>query len=113
MILELVVIIIYTLYFGSFPYLPNILDKKTRYKNDKFFIGKNIDIKYILMFMFINVFCFLFLDKIRESRKISYYKDRVSNFEQNHMLKYDYATSKYYNEYVKMKRYLKMKRLKK
>lgn len=98
------------LYFTSFSYLPDILNNKTKPKNEKYLTEP----KYILLFMFVNVLCFLFLDKIRECRKINHYKNRVLNFEQNFIdiFGLDYLTNESKKEYLKMCRYLKMKKIK-
>ena len=95
----------------------NILDKKTKCKGD----NRNLSTKYYLIFYFLNIFCYLFLNKIREKRKINYYKYYIDFYEKNksffklmsrypsiseNILNYDDKTHK------KIIRYLKIKNIK-
>ena len=95
------------------------LDKKTKYKDD----NRGLSIKYYLIFYFTNIFCYLFLKKIREKRKLDYYI-YYSNYYKKYKKALDILT-KYsivddcnainYNEktYKKIVRYLKISKLKK
>ena len=109
MITNPILFIFLMLYFTSFVYLPSILDKKTRTGAWDFY-----GVNYSLLFCFANIFCFLFLNKIRECRKIKYYKDRISHYEQCFILPFgfEYLSENRKKEYLNMKRYLKLKKLK-
>lgn len=91
-----------------------MLDKKTRCEGDKT-IG--LDLKYILLFLFCNVFCFLFINKIKEKRKIEHYKNLIDYYK---VLNDYHENSIYYGmkndtelttKILKMKRYLKLKNI--
>ena len=98
------------LYLTSFTYLPYILDEKTKPKNNK---SRIIETKYNLLFCFANVFCFLFLDKIRKSRKVTLYKNRILNYDQCFVRTFGFEqlSNESKSDYLKMKRYLKLKEL--
>jgi len=108
--MSIFIIIFIILYSTSFAYLPNILDRKTKPKEDK---GWFLETKYNILFCLVNIFCFFFLDKIREHRKTDWYKDRILMYDQNfvRMLGFESLSSKSKSEYLKMKRYLKIKKL--
>lgn len=84
----------------------NNLDKKTRYKEDK---SIGLDVKYSLLFLFCNIFCYLFVNKIREKRKINYFRKNI-----NHYLffeKIGYLTDEEKSKLLKIRRYLKIKNI--
>ena len=91
----------------------HLLDEKTKYKDD----DRNLSIKYNIIFYIFNILCYLFLNKIREKRKIDYYKYFIKCFDDNIIyfkLSYDPKISleiaiKKRNEII---RYLKLKKLK-
>lgn len=110
-------IILMCLIILCLPKICKILDKKTRCKDDT----RKISIKYDALFWFVNIFCFLFLNIIREKRKIDFYNFYVKFYEENEkyfaviarypsvsetILNYDKKTHK------KIIRYLKIKNLK-
>lgn len=90
----------------------NILDKKTRYVDDK---SIGLDIKYILLFLFCNIFCFLFINKIKEKRKIEHFKQMIRYYERIYSYTdlFKLAIDKeIQNRVLKMKRFLKLKNIK-
>lgn len=102
-------IIIFIIAFYYFKYIVYVLDKKTKYKDDM-----GMKIKYLFMFMYGGVFCLFFIDKIKEKRKIDYFKyvvlyrnEKIKRFGEEI---YDNDTL---NEHNNMKRYLKLKKVKK
>lgn len=89
----------------------NILDKKTRCVDDK---SIGLDIKYVILFLFCNIFCFLFINKIKEKRKIEHFKQMIRYYERIYSYTdlYQLAIDKEINNRVlKMKRYLKLKNI--
>lgn len=106
----LIPFILLIVYLTGFAYLPYILDKKTRPKE---YIFWSCETKSNVLFCFGSFFCFIFLNRIREWRKINYYKDRILNYDQNfvRMFGFESLPEKHKSEYVKMKRYIKLKKL--
>jgi len=103
-------VLLFLLYSIWFFTLPDLLYEITKPTVEKYNTNEN---KYIILFYIANVFCFLFLNKIRENRKINYYKDRIKIHEQLLELKNGYyIPEKYNNEYIRIKRYLKLKKIK-
>ena len=93
-----------------FQIIGNILDKKTKYETDY----GNTKLKYVLLFTTFNIFCFLFIDKIKENRKIDYMKDKVYADEkliQNYGE--DMLSEKEYQEHLHKKRYISINKMKK
>jgi len=97
--------------------ITNILDKKTKDKEDI----RGLSIMYYLIFYYFNVLCFLFLKKIREKRKINYYKYYIKKYEENKsyfdiIAKYPEMKEFFMNYNIKKHneiiRYLKLKKLK-
>lgn len=82
-----------------------LLDKITRYHEDKSAIN---GWSLFFIFLFFGIFCFLFLNKIREKRKIEHFKNMIYFYEhfQSHTFQYDVDAQ---SKVLKMKRYLKIK----
>ena len=103
--------IISIIYMLGLLFIPKILIEKTKPKNDGYnsIIIQNDYIKYQFIFMMLNFFCFLFLNKIRENRKIDHYKNVIEYLDF-----YGFENISYNDklEYIKMSRYIKLKNLK-
>jgi len=107
--IQIIPFIFLIIYFTSFSYMPYILDKKTKPKgNDGL-----IETKYNVLFCFVNIFCFLFLNKIREKRKINFYKNRILHYDQNFIKIFGFESLSPDGklDYNRMKRYLKLKKI--
>lgn len=102
-------IIGFIIWFSYFNYIIYILDKKTKYRDD---VGMKI--KYLFIFTFGGIFCLLFLDEIKEQRKIDYFKYAVL-YRSEKIKKFgeELYDSDVLNEHNNMKRYLKIKNIKK
>lgn len=102
-------IIGFIIWFSYFNYIIYILDKKTKYRDD---VGMKI--KYLFIFIFGGFFCLFFLDKIKEQRKIDYFKYAVLyRDEKIKRLGESIYNDEILNEHNNMKIYLKIKKVKK
>ena len=108
--MTLLTFILFMIYVLCVPTCPHILIEKTKPNEIE---TDDCKTKYIVLFCVFNIFCFLFLNKIREYRKIDYYKSIVLYYTQ---YKKSFGTTSLSEEnekeYIKMKRYLKLKKLK-
>jgi len=88
----------------------HILDEKTKYKDD----DRDLSIKYYILFYIFNIFCYLFLNVIREKRKINYYKYYIKCFDDNRIyFELSFSLEIEIKKRNKIIRYLKIKQLKK
>lgn len=99
-------------FFGIF-WIPAILLKKTepknKYESPHDIILENSYIKYQIFFMIFNFLCFLFLNKIREHRKVDYYKNLIYRFD---FIGFENLTEDKKLDYIQMSRYVKIKKIK-
>jgi len=99
-------------YLFGFLFIPRILIEKTEIVDTIKYINsidvQNSHIKYLIIFMIFNFFCFLFINKIREIRKIDYYKKAIRFLDF-----YDFENMKddRKKDYIRMNRYLKLKKI--
>lgn len=91
------------LYFNTINY---VLNKKTQYNNCE------LTTKYCLIFTIFGLFCFLFIDKIKEKRKIECFEILVKDYEKFGIDDNDIFDDENREEYLNMKRYLKLKKIK-
>jgi len=102
--------ILFFLYISCLIISPNIIATKTKPKDSNYIYCSN---KFIILFCIANIFCFLFLNKIREHRKIEHYKFRIKRYNTLKNLYDDYfLDDEYESEIKKIERYLKLKKLK-
>jgi len=108
-----IILIISGIYLFGMLFIPNIIFKKTEPIKQHNYVN-HIEMQkshemYSFIFIIFNFLCFLFLNKIREHRKRDYYKKTVIflDFWGVENLKDDFKT-----DYIKMDRYLKLKKLK-
>ena len=99
----------YTILVGNITM--NKLDKKTLYKGDNIISGK-----WRWIFFTFNFWCYLFIDKIKEKRKIEYFERRTLMYE--NMIKSwtfdtDILTHSEKEDLRNMKLYLKINKIKK
>jgi len=108
-------IYILIIYLFGFLYIPKTLLNKTepeklKSKDYIIFNGQQSYMKCLLYFFVFNWICFLFLNKIREMRKIDYYKDVIDSWNKSYGFENLHDQTKL--DYIRISRYIKIKKLK-
>jgi len=92
---------------------PSILlyltEPEKHYNFSNFIDIKKSEDHYRAFFMLSNFLCFLFLNKIREHRKIDYYKNSIIHLD---FFEFEKLNSEIKKDYIRMIRYLKLKKIK-